>query len=104
MHTTQTIREAMTSSPTTVEPGTTAREAAGLMKSKDVGSLPVVEDDRLVGVITDRDLALRLVGEGKSADTQGVAARKTASSVARIGEGEHNRPPGDGRASHLPQE
>lgn len=69
MHTTQTIREAMTSSPTTVEPGTTAREAAGLMKSKDVGSLPVVEDDRLVGVITDRDLALRLVGEGKSADT-----------------------------------
>jgi CBS domain-containing protein len=69
MHTTQTIREAMTSSPTTVEPGTTAREAAGLMQSKDVGSLPVVEGDRLVGVITDRDLALRLVGEGRSADT-----------------------------------
>ena len=69
MHTTQTIREAMTSSPTTVEPGTTAKEAAGLMKSKDVGSLPVVEGDRLVGVITDRDLALRVVGEGRSADT-----------------------------------
>lgn len=69
MHTTQTIREAMTSSPTTVEPGTSAQEAAGLMKSKDVGSLPVVDGDRLVGMITDRDLALRLVGEGKSADT-----------------------------------
>ena len=69
MHHTQSIRETMTSSPTTVEPGTTAREAAQLMKSKDVGSLPVVEGDRLVGMVTDRDLALRLVGEGKSADT-----------------------------------
>ena len=69
MHTTQSIREAMTSSPTTVEPRTSAQEAARLMKSKDVGSLPVVEGDRLVGMITDRDLALRLVGEGRSADT-----------------------------------
>ena len=67
--TTHTIREAMTSSPATVEPGTTAQEAARLMKSKDVGSLPVVEGDRLVGMITDRDLAIRLVGEGKSVDT-----------------------------------
>jgi len=69
MHTAQTIREAMTSSPTTVAPGTSAQEAARLMESKDVGSLPVVEGDRLVGMITDRDLALRLIGEGKSADT-----------------------------------
>ncbi|HWN20631.1 MAG TPA: CBS domain-containing protein [Gaiellaceae bacterium] len=59
----------MTSSPTTVAPGTSAQEAARLMESKDVGSLPVVEGDRLVGMITDRDLALRLIGEGKSADT-----------------------------------
>jgi len=66
----KSIREAMTSSPTTVELSTTAREAAELMRSKDVGSLPVVDGDRLVGMITDRDLALRLVGEGKGADTQ----------------------------------
>jgi len=69
MQHTQSIREAMTSRPTTVEPGTSAQEAARLMQSKDVGSLPVVEGDRLVGMITDRDLALRLVGEGRSADT-----------------------------------
>ena len=69
MQSTHTIREAMTSSPATVEPGTTAQEAARLMKSKDVGSLPVVEGDRLVGMITDRDLAIRLVGEGKTVDT-----------------------------------
>lgn len=69
MHHNKSIREAMTSSPTTVELSTTAREAAELMGSKDVGSLPVVDGDRLVGMITDRDLALRLVGEGKGADT-----------------------------------
>jgi CBS domain-containing protein len=39
------------------------------MKSEDVGSLPIVDGGRLVGMITDRDLALRLVAEGRSADT-----------------------------------
>ena len=65
----QSIREAMTSNPTTVEPATTAADAARTMKSEDVGSLPIVEGGRLVGVITDRDLAIRVVAEGKSADT-----------------------------------
>jgi CBS domain-containing protein len=63
------IRDAMTTNPTTVEPGTSAREAARLMQSEDVGALPIAEGDRLVGMITDRDLALRLVAEGGSADT-----------------------------------
>src|SRR5687768_7574812 len=65
----QTIRDAMTSNPTTVEPGTTAREAAQKMKSEDVGSLPIVEGDRLAGVVTDRDLAIRVLAEGKDAET-----------------------------------
>ena len=39
------------------------------MKSEDVGSLPIVEDGRLVGVVTDRDLAIRILAEGKGADT-----------------------------------
>lgn len=59
----------MTPNPTTVEPGTTATEAARLMKSEDVGSLPIVEGDRLVGVVTDRDLTIRILAEGKGADT-----------------------------------
>lgn len=63
------IREAMTSNPTTVEPGTTVEEAARTMKSEDVGSLPIVEGDRLVGVVTDRDLTIRVLAEGKGADT-----------------------------------
>ncbi|MBA3348120.1 MAG: CBS domain-containing protein [Actinobacteria bacterium] len=66
---THSISEAMTSNPTTVEPGTSAQEAARTMKSEDVGSLPIVEADRLVGIVTDRDIALRIVGEGMGADT-----------------------------------
>ena len=69
MHETRAIREVMTPDPTTVEPGTSAQDAARKMKSEDVGSLPIVDGGRLVGMITDRDLALRLVAEGKSADT-----------------------------------
>ena len=69
MHETRAIREVMTPDPTTVEPGTSAQEAARKMKSEDVGSLPIVDGGKLVGMITDRDLALRLVADGKSADT-----------------------------------
>ncbi len=69
MHQTHSIREAMTSNPTTVEPGTSAQEAARTMKAEDVGSLPIVERDRLVGIVTDRDIAVRIVGEGMGADT-----------------------------------
>jgi CBS domain-containing protein len=65
----QNIREAMTPNPTTVEPGTTAAEAARTMKTEDVGSLPIVEGDRLIGVVTDRDLAIRILAEGKGAET-----------------------------------
>ena len=65
----QSIREAMTPSPTTVAPNTTAADTARAMKSENVGSLPIVEDGRLVGVVTDRDLAIRVLAEAKSADT-----------------------------------
>jgi CBS domain-containing protein len=52
-----------------ITPETTAQESAQLMKTEDVGSLPIVEDGRLVGVITDRDLAVRAVAEGRGAET-----------------------------------
>jgi CBS domain-containing protein len=61
----QNVRDAMTSSPTTVEPSTSVQEAARLMKSEDVGSIPIAEGDRLVGIVTDRDIALKIVAEGK---------------------------------------
>jgi CBS domain-containing protein len=65
----QSVRDAMTSSPKTIGPTTTAQEAARLMTSEDVGALPIVEGDKLVGVVTDRDLAIRVLAEGKSPDT-----------------------------------
>ncbi len=67
MHT--SIQEAMTSNPTTVGPTNTAAEAAQIMKSEDVGSLPIVESEGLLGVITDRDIAIRVVAEGRGPDT-----------------------------------
>ena len=65
-------RDIMTENPATITPETSAREAARLMESHDVGSLPVVEgtERRLVGVVTDRDLALRVLGRGESPDVQ----------------------------------
>jgi CBS domain-containing protein len=61
------IREVMTPSPQTVEAGATAADAAKLMKQADAGMIPVVEDQRLVGTLTDRDIAIRVVAEGKDA-------------------------------------
>ena len=65
----QTVQEAMTSNPTAITPNTTVQEAARLMKSDDVGALPIVEDGRLTCVITDRDLAIRGVADGLDSAT-----------------------------------
>jgi CBS domain-containing protein len=63
------VREAMTRDVRLVRPDQTIREAAHLMAELDIGALPVEENDRLVGMITDRDIAVRAVAEGKGADT-----------------------------------
>jgi CBS domain-containing protein len=57
------VREAMTPSPTTIDAGESVVEAARLMASKDVGSLPVVENGQLVGMVTDRDLVLHVLAK-----------------------------------------
>jgi CBS domain-containing protein len=53
-----------------VSPDETIREAAGRMKKIDSGALPVGEGDRLVGMITDRDIAVRAIAEGKGPQTK----------------------------------
>ncbi|HKA44075.1 MAG TPA: CBS domain-containing protein [Burkholderiales bacterium] len=63
------IREAMTQKVRMATPDQTIREAARIMIECDAGVLPVGEDDRLIGVITDRDIATRAVAEGKSPET-----------------------------------
>jgi CBS domain-containing protein len=60
------IRDVMTASPETVEPGKPATEAAKLMKKADAGMIPVVQDGQLLGTVTDRDIVLRVIAEGKN--------------------------------------
>ena len=63
------VREAMTRDVRLVRPDQPIREAAKLMGELDIGALPVEENDRLVGMITDRDIAVRAVAAGRGADT-----------------------------------
>jgi CBS domain-containing protein len=63
------ISEAMCDNVTIAQPNQSIRDAARLMAKADCGCLPVGENDRLVGMITDRDIALRAVAQGKSPDT-----------------------------------
>jgi CBS domain-containing protein len=63
------VREAMTREVRVATPGQTIREAASLMSECDAGILPVGENDRLVGMITDRDIAVRAVAKGLGPDT-----------------------------------
>ena len=73
----KSISEVMTPNPQSVDPSTTVVEAARLMRDGDVGSLPVVEDGKVVGIVTDRDIAIRVVAEGK--DPQGAKVGEIAS-------------------------
>lgn len=63
------VEACMSSDVRITSPGETIREAARTMKEIDAGFLPVGENDRLVGMITDRDIAVRGVAEGKAPDT-----------------------------------
>lgn len=58
------IKEAMTPNPRTIEVGGSVVDAAKIMRDEDVGIVPIVEGDKLVGTITDRDIAIRVVVEG----------------------------------------
>ena len=60
-----TIRDLMTRNVETVGPDHTAKDAAAFMLSADTGSIPVCEDDKVIGMITDRDIAVRGVAQGK---------------------------------------
>ena len=59
------VSEIMTAQPTSVGPDATLGEVATLMRQEDCGSIPVVEDGRLLGIVTDRDIVVRAVAGGK---------------------------------------
>ncbi|HXF35975.1 MAG TPA: CBS domain-containing protein [Actinomycetota bacterium] len=85
------VRHAMTEAPRTVRPDMSAADAAALMAQFDVGSIPVAEEGRLLGIVTDRDLVTRVIAEGM--DPRGVAvsdimtkATVTVSPDAQLGQ------------------
>jgi CBS domain-containing protein len=68
----QSIREVMTADPRTVETSATVADAAREMRDGDVGAVVVVDNGRVAGIITDRDIAVRVVAEGLDPDATGV--------------------------------
>jgi CBS domain-containing protein len=64
-HRRQHIRDVMTSSPQVIRPEATVAEAASLMRRLDVGAIPVCDGRRLQGMITDRDIVVRSVSDGR---------------------------------------
>lgn len=63
------ISDIMSRDVKTVNPHTTLQQAARMMLHEDIGSLVVGENDKMVGVITDRDIVLRAVAEGRTLET-----------------------------------
>src|SRR5216117_1081122 len=59
----KSIRDAMTENPSSIVASASVVEAAQLMREEHIGSLPITEDEQLVGVITDRDITIRVVAE-----------------------------------------
>ena len=73
----QSVRDLMTENPRSISGEQPVTEAAQIMRDEDAGLVPVVEGDRLVGTLTDRDIAIRVVAEGK--DPQSTTVREVAS-------------------------
>jgi CBS domain-containing protein len=71
------IREVMTSNPSSIDAEKPVAYAAKMMRDEDVGLAPIVEGDRLVGTLTDRDIAIRVVAEGR--DPEATKVRDVAS-------------------------
>jgi CBS domain-containing protein len=71
----------MTAEPRSVDSSQPIVEAARLMRDEDVGSLPVVDDGRLMGMITDRDIAVRVVAEGRTPEATTVGEAFTRDPV-----------------------
>jgi CBS domain-containing protein len=72
------VRDVMTSNPESCSSDSSVADAAKAMAKQDVGPIPVVDGERLVGLLTDRDIVVRVVAEGR--DPQSTTVREVASS------------------------
>lgn len=76
------ISDAMTSNPCAIDAGKPVAYAAKMMKDEDVGFAPIVQGDRLVGTLTDRDIAVKVVAVGKNPQTTSVREVASTNVVA----------------------
>jgi CBS domain-containing protein len=73
----QSIRDLMTGNPCSIDADKSVAYAAKMMRDEDVGLAPIVQGDKLIGTVTDRDIAIRVVAEGK--DPEQTTVREVAS-------------------------
>ena len=71
------VRDVMTARPRSAAPDTPLSQVAQLMDNQDIGAIPILDEDRLVGMITDRDIVVR--GVAKEKDLRGMSSREIAS-------------------------
>jgi CBS domain-containing protein len=71
------VRDVMTQRPTSVSPSQPIQEVARIMRDEDVGSLPVVDGEQVTGIVTDRDIVVRGLAEGR--DVNGLTVQDVAS-------------------------
>jgi CBS domain-containing protein len=69
---TRTVEEIMTTNPRTVNVDDSVRDAARVMNDNDIGDAVVVDDGQVTGIVTDRDIAVRAVAEGRDAESTTV--------------------------------
>src|SRR5881275_2080470 len=68
----KSVQKLMTSNPCSIDSDKSVAYAAKMMRDEDVGLAPIVEGNRLVGTVTDRDIAIRVVAEGKDPESTKV--------------------------------
>jgi CBS domain-containing protein len=75
------VKEIMTKLVTVLPPDALLSEVASVMRDQDIGSIPIADNEHLVGMVTDRDIVVRAVADG--ADTRKLAARDVMSTGVR---------------------
>src|SRR4029450_8944862 len=68
----KSVQDLMTRNPCSIDADKSVTYAAKMLRDEDVGLAPIVEGDRLVGTVTDRDIAIRVVAEGKDPESTKV--------------------------------
>jgi CBS domain-containing protein len=70
----ESVQEVMTPAPCAISPSDSAMTAARTMRANDIGDVIVLEDNRLFGILTDRDIVVRVIAEGANPNTTMVGA------------------------------